>query len=322
MCHAIEDPTFDATAVATNPRAQVRPLHRPPRVPAGREPHCHWTITIDPVLRRRSRRTRISRSSSSRRSPADRRVDEPRAGAAPSPAVGTTTRATSIPTSSSKTSRTAALVIALQEVAVQSHLLLRAFAVSVAQHYGEDTALELLPQIFTGLAGMTAQRLVAGARDRDTRRRRNRAAAAPAPDVLAAHLRRPAGRGASTTSASASRSGRARCSRRPTASPGSRSSAAPAIAALDAIVQAVDPRAACHPVATRGDERFAYEAVIDPDAKPASRGARDRAGEDQRRRHVRVHPSPSGARGLTRRARARAGSHRPTRPRATPRRRR
>src|SRR5699024_8490128 len=33
MCHDIEDPTFDATAVATNPRAQVRPIHRPPRQP-------------------------------------------------------------------------------------------------------------------------------------------------------------------------------------------------------------------------------------------------------------------------------------------------
>ena len=31
MCHDIEDPTFDATAVATNPKAQVRPVHRPPR---------------------------------------------------------------------------------------------------------------------------------------------------------------------------------------------------------------------------------------------------------------------------------------------------
>lgn len=30
MCHTIEDPTFDATAIATNPRAQVRPIHRPP----------------------------------------------------------------------------------------------------------------------------------------------------------------------------------------------------------------------------------------------------------------------------------------------------
>ena len=53
MCHDIEDPTFDATAIATNPRAQVRPIHRPPRVPPDRVPHCHWTVTIagdHPVL--------------------------------------------------------------------------------------------------------------------------------------------------------------------------------------------------------------------------------------------------------------------------------
>lgn len=47
MCHTIEDPTFDATAVATNPRAQMRPIHRPPRVPADRQPHCAWTVIID-----------------------------------------------------------------------------------------------------------------------------------------------------------------------------------------------------------------------------------------------------------------------------------
>ena len=47
MCHTIEDPTFDATALATNPRARIRPIHRPPRRPADRHPHCHWTITID-----------------------------------------------------------------------------------------------------------------------------------------------------------------------------------------------------------------------------------------------------------------------------------
>jgi hypothetical protein len=40
--------------------------------------------------------------------------------------------------------------------------------------------------------------------------------------------------------------------------------------ALDAIVQAVDPRAACHAVVPTGDERFAYEAVVDPDAAPAA----------------------------------------------------
>ena len=49
MCHTIEDPTFDATAYATNPRARIRPIHRPPRVPADRDPHCHWTIDIDPA---------------------------------------------------------------------------------------------------------------------------------------------------------------------------------------------------------------------------------------------------------------------------------
>ena len=47
MCHTIEDPTFDATAVATNPKAQVRPIHRPPRVPADQHPHCRWTVIID-----------------------------------------------------------------------------------------------------------------------------------------------------------------------------------------------------------------------------------------------------------------------------------
>lgn len=47
MCHDIEDPTFDATAVATNPKAQVRPIHRPPRTPADRNPHCAWTVNIE-----------------------------------------------------------------------------------------------------------------------------------------------------------------------------------------------------------------------------------------------------------------------------------
>jgi hypothetical protein len=47
MCHDIEDPTFDATAVATNRRAQIRPIHRPPRAPADRHPHCAWTVIID-----------------------------------------------------------------------------------------------------------------------------------------------------------------------------------------------------------------------------------------------------------------------------------
>jgi hypothetical protein len=47
MCHDIEDPTFDATALATNRKAQVRPIHRPPRASTDQHPHCRWTVIID-----------------------------------------------------------------------------------------------------------------------------------------------------------------------------------------------------------------------------------------------------------------------------------
>src|SRR5262249_25154591 len=47
MCHRIEDPTFDASSVATNP-PRGPPSHPPPRLPTGRVPHCHWTVFIDP----------------------------------------------------------------------------------------------------------------------------------------------------------------------------------------------------------------------------------------------------------------------------------
>ncbi len=48
MCHDIEDPTFDATAAATNPQIVMRPIHRPPRLEEGngeyRFPHCRWQV--------------------------------------------------------------------------------------------------------------------------------------------------------------------------------------------------------------------------------------------------------------------------------------
>jgi len=53
MCHDMEDPTFDATAIATNPKARMRPIHRPPRRPedvaADTRPHCRWVVYIDPA---------------------------------------------------------------------------------------------------------------------------------------------------------------------------------------------------------------------------------------------------------------------------------
>ena len=265
MCHAIEDPTFDATAVATNPRAQVRPVHRPPRVPVGREPHCHWTITIDPdneAVEAHPNLATVERSKI-----AGVPIDDPAASAE---AGGWDDYSGDFdPDFELEDLSHRALVVALQEVAVQSHLLLRAFAVSMATRYDEETANALLPQIFTGLAGMTAQRLVPvlqiETRDGAAIARllrlhpmfwprtyvdlrvelvddtRVRFALGPCPVLEEAD-------GFTWFSQLGGAGDRA----------------------LDAIVQAVDRRAACHPVATRDDERLAYEAVIDPDAKPAT----------------------------------------------------
>jgi hypothetical protein len=263
MCHAIEDPTFDATAFATNPRAQVRPVHRPPRVPAGREPHCHWTITIDPdneAVEAHPNLATVERSKI-----AGVPIEEP----APSAEAGGWGDYSGDfdPDFELEDLSHRALVIALQEVAVQSHLLLRAFAVSMAARYDEETAHALLPQIFTGLAGMTAQRLVPvlqiETRDGAAIARllrlhpmfwprtyvdlrvelvddtRVRFALGPCPVLDEAD-------GFTWFSQLGGAGDRA----------------------LDAIVQAVDRRASCHPVATRDDERFAYEALIDPDATP------------------------------------------------------
>jgi len=47
MCHHIEDPTFDATVSAINPRARCRPVHRPPRSRGDQLPHCRWEVVID-----------------------------------------------------------------------------------------------------------------------------------------------------------------------------------------------------------------------------------------------------------------------------------
>jgi hypothetical protein len=266
MCHAIEDPTFDATAGATNPRAQVRPVHRPPRVPAGREPHCHWTITIDPEfppVDAHPYRAIVEQSKI-----ASIATEEPKGGSEVEPGGWDDYSGDFDPDFELEDLSHRALVTVLQEVAVQSHLLLRGFAVAVAERYGEQVALDLVPQIFTGLAGMTAQRLVPvlelEARDANDIARllqlhpvfwprtyvdlraevvddlRVRFALGPCPVLEEAD-------GFTWFSQLGGAGDRG----------------------LDAIVQAVNPRAACHAVATRGDERFAYEAVIDPDAEPA-----------------------------------------------------
>jgi len=149
MCHHIEDPTFDATAVATNPRAQVRPIHRPPRVPSDRVPHCHWRVAIDPgndpvdeiPLTGRVRASRLARTVL---------PEETAPGG-----VGPGLRDYSGPLDPDlelEDFEHATLWRIAQEFCVQGHLLVRAFTTAIADRWGEEQAREIGSQQFVGMA--------------------------------------------------------------------------------------------------------------------------------------------------------------------------
>lgn len=154
MCHDIEDPTFDATAVATNPRAQVRPVHRPPRVPAGRHPHCAWTVVIDdaypPVaMSAGCEEVLKSRAASLELTPIDP-ADEGR-GDYSGPLLSDLDF-----TEFSKS----ALVRLADEVCLQMHLLNLGFTRVVKSRAATaEQAREICVKQLTGIAGIGAERL-------------------------------------------------------------------------------------------------------------------------------------------------------------------
>lgn len=154
MCHDIEDPTFDATAIATNPHAQVRPIHRPPRTPADRHPHCAWTVTIDPsypepepvpalAVNERSRAATLTLAP----------IDPADEGAADY--AGPLLSDVDFTAFSHS-----ALVRIADEVCLQMHLLDRSFALAVAERVETDAELvKLRRKQLIGIAGIGAERL-------------------------------------------------------------------------------------------------------------------------------------------------------------------
>ncbi|OBH54373.1 hypothetical protein A5687_00180 [Mycobacterium mantenii] len=154
MCHTIEDPTFDATAIATNPRAQVRPIHRPPRTPADRHPHCAWTVIIDesypeaqsiPALDIVSR----TRAATWELAPIDR-SDEGQADYS-GPLLSDFDFAAF---------SHSALVRMADEVCLQMHLLYLSFAIAVrARAANDDEALSVCTRGLIGIAGVAAERI-------------------------------------------------------------------------------------------------------------------------------------------------------------------
>jgi hypothetical protein len=153
MCHDIEDPTFDATAVATNPRAQIRPIHRPPRTPADRHPHCAWTVTIDeshPPLADSEgcREVRRSVAAGVELAPIDPTDDGAADYAGP---LVSDVDFTAFSHS--------ALVRIADEVCLQMHLLDLGFRYGLRRRLPEDEIQRIARKQLVGIAGLAADRL-------------------------------------------------------------------------------------------------------------------------------------------------------------------
>jgi hypothetical protein len=155
MCHDIEDPTFDATALATNRKAQVRPVHRPPRTPADQHPHCRWTVIIDesypevPFIPAMDI-VGASRAHGCELDPIDP-DDEGRADYSGPLLADVDFGAFSH----------SALVRIADEVCLQMHLLVLSFTLAVQKRTKDDVALErtIRTKQLIGIAGVAAERI-------------------------------------------------------------------------------------------------------------------------------------------------------------------
>lgn len=154
MCHDIEDPTFDATAIATNRRARIRPVHRPPRVPADRTPHCEWAVSIEPdraelpmpedTLAMFDTRAGTIELSSIGQDALDGLVDY---------------RGPLVADLQFREWSHSALTRIAEEVALQHQLLSLGFLWSVRRHGEEHVVRDIYRKQLTGIAGLAAQRL-------------------------------------------------------------------------------------------------------------------------------------------------------------------
>ena len=257
MCHNIEDPTFDASAVASNPRARCRPIHRPPRVPADRLPHCHWEVCIDadaePVqeaaITRRVAASRLARFAfASIAADGGEGWNDYRGAFAPDFAL-------------ERLSRTALLRVC-REFLVQNHLLVRALMIAIAERADDAAAQRIASAQWIGAGAVAATRLrrafaIAGD-DADAIAR----VLALHPAFLPGYLRARFGNGRlAIADCEALQEGDvyswyALLGEGP--QPG-----------LDAMVRAVNPGARLEPATPKSGERLAWELVIDAAAAVA-----------------------------------------------------
>jgi hypothetical protein len=153
MCHDIEDPTFDATAVATNRRAQIRPIHRPPRTPSDRSPHCAWTVIIDesyPPVEDHPHLATIAETIAATWELAPIDPSEDGLSDYSGPLVSDFDFAAF---------SHSALVRMADEVCLQMHLLNLSFILSVSKRDDGDLKKQICTKQLIGLAGIAARRI-------------------------------------------------------------------------------------------------------------------------------------------------------------------
>ncbi len=262
MCHDIEDPTFDATAAATHPCMKMRPIHRPPREP-GATPACRWSVFVGDEAEPFEPHPNLAIVSASEAARCVLEVPEHDG----EPGGWPDYAGPFDPDFQLEDLGHRALVVTLQEVALQSHLLARSFLLCASQREGDEAAATLGAAQWTGIAALSAERLRAplgiegddietiakvfqlhpsfhprsyvDLRVRLIGPGRARLALGPCPALEEADACSwLAGLG-------------------PTTHP-----------ALDAIAGRVNPLARCRPVACEADERLAWEVVLDRDAAP------------------------------------------------------
>lgn len=264
MCHDIEDPTFDATAAATHPRMKMRPIHRPPRIPSHRFPHCRWKIFLDDEGEASEPHANLAILRASKAA----EVTIPRPAADGEPGGLTDYSGAFDPGFQFEDLSHSALVLVLREVALQSHLLARAFHLSAEQRWGAVAANGLAAEQWEGISALTAGRLkralaIEGEgveaiaklfQIHPTFRPRSYFdfhVSLPAPECARLEVfDSPAFEETDTLSWFAGLG--------PAEHP-----------ALNAIAHAVNPRARCLPAPAGGRARLAWEITIDPAAAPA-----------------------------------------------------
>jgi hypothetical protein len=263
MCHDIEDPTFDATAAATHPCMKMRPIHRPPRNPAGRYPACRWSVFIDDEATPYEQHPNLERIGRSKLAQIETIVP-PSDG---EPGGWSDYSGPFDPGFQLEDLSQRALIELLQEFAVQSHLLARAFLLCAEQNVGPTVSRELGVAQWTGIAALTAERLHA-------------ALGIVGDDIESIakifqlhpcfHPRSYIDLSVELTGPESARLSLGDCQAFEEGDPHSwfAGLSEKVHPALDAIAGAVNPHARCHPVNDPTSARFAWDVVIDRASDP------------------------------------------------------